>query len=79
MKMLSREQMTDHILDLIAGQDTDAGFFALADAMAISVGGMADVSGCTLEEAVDYLDGLHDGMRDHIVMSWGKIEATQVH
>lgn len=75
---MTREQMAQAILDLVAGQEAQPSFFAQADALATGIGAAAALSGGDLSEALQYLDALHDGMRDHIVKHWEQHEIVRL-
>lgn len=70
---MTRDQMAQAILDLVAGQDPELAFHAQADALATGLGGTAKLSGFALEEALEYLDDLHESMREHVQQNWGDI------
>ena len=75
---MTRNQMAQAILDLMAGQETEPAFFAQADALATGVGGGAQAAGHDLDYALRYLDALHDGMREHVIKHWGQHELQKV-
>ena len=71
MAELSREEMAQTILDLVAGQPTEPSLFAQADALSTGIGGGAQQAGHDLEYALRYLDAICAGMREHVVKHWG--------
>lgn len=75
---LTRDQMAQQILDLVAGQETEPSFFAQADALATGIGGGAQLAGKSMDYALRYLDALHDGMREHIIEHWGQHDPHRV-
>lgn len=71
---MTRDQMAQAILDLVAGQETEPSFYAQADALATGIGGGAQQAGHDLDYALRYLDAIHDGMREHLIQYWGQHE-----
>ena len=76
MSCMTREPMWQAIIDLVTGQRSEPVIFAQADAHATSVGGITDASGNSPNEALDYRDALHDGMRNHIIENRGSIKSN---
>jgi hypothetical protein len=69
-----RQRIGQQILDITAGHPSQEALCAQADALATGLGGIAFLSGMTLEAAKQTLKVLHEEMQQHLSENWGTVD-----